>query len=190
MRMLEWQSERIAECTMRRPTVLLVAFFLLAWIAEVPRLPARKGLEGIRRYLREHPPTTMHQRAMLRPARGDHPGNRFVARGHAGGGRLHGAAHNGQPARDTAPDSGWPVGSFRAVRRPATVPPDRPLQGRRASCAATKRLTILRAWVTSTHVRWLHGQCHQNDTPNRVARCDPKIRMTTLRKAPEVCHQT
>lgn len=31
--------------------------------AESPQ--ARKGLEGIRRYLREHPPTTMHQRAML-----------------------------------------------------------------------------------------------------------------------------
>jgi sialidase-1 len=26
---------------------------------------AQKGLEGIRRYLREHPPTTMHQRAMV-----------------------------------------------------------------------------------------------------------------------------
>ena len=31
---------------------------------------ARKGLEGIRRYLRKHPPTTMHQRAMLLLAAG------------------------------------------------------------------------------------------------------------------------
>ncbi len=36
--------------------------------ADTPQ--ARKGLEGIRRYLREHPPTTMHQRAMLLLAAG------------------------------------------------------------------------------------------------------------------------
>jgi len=45
----------------------------------------------------------------------------------------------------------------------------------------------LRAWVTSTSSNWLEVRRHQNDTPIGAAHVDPKIKMTTLRKSPEVC---
>jgi len=45
----------------------------------------------------------------------------------------------------------------------------------------------LRAQVTSTSSNWLEVRRHQNDTPIGAAHVDPKIKMTTLRKSPEVC---
>jgi hypothetical protein len=39
--MLQLQAEQIAECTMRRLTVLLATFFLIAWVGEVPTLRAQ-----------------------------------------------------------------------------------------------------------------------------------------------------
>ena len=81
--------------------------------AETPR--ARRGLDGIRRYLREHPPATMHQRALL-----------LLAAGH-----MEGLLTKEQIRQAVAgllglqrPDGGWSMASLGNWKRADGAPPD------------------------------------------------------------------
>jgi len=81
--------------------------------AETPQ--ARKGLEGIRRYLREHPPATMHQRCMLLLAAAS----------------ISGLINNEEAQRTVAdlfalqrPDGGWAMPGLGNWQRVDDVPLD------------------------------------------------------------------
>ena len=82
--------------------------------ADTPQ--ARKGLDGIRRYLREHPPKTMHQRGMLLLAAGCLEG-------------LLTEQQCGQAAAELfalqRPDGGWSMGGLGDWKRKDGRPLDR-----------------------------------------------------------------
>jgi squalene-hopene/tetraprenyl-beta-curcumene cyclase len=136
--------------------------------ADTPQ--ARTGLDRLRRYLREHPPTTMHQRAMLLLAAGC----------------VEGLLTNEQRRQSVAdlftlqrPDGGWAMASLGDWKRADGVPLDRTTSDGygtgfvvyvlRRGCriaADDPRLQKGVAWLKThqqTSGRWFTRSPHRND---------------------------